>query len=308
MSRLQELSPDQRAALSLLVRQRKSYAEVATLLRIDEQAVRARAHAALAVLAPGEARQLTPPQREQVGDYLLGQAGGVAAQLRTRTHLSDSPAARAWALALVSELAPLAEGPLPEVPAPAAVAPPPAQAAASAVPTSRAVPATRALPSSRVGGAIVLAAIVAAVVVAVVLLSKGGSAHKNPPARAATSSTSSKNPVRATLPLRSPDPASRSVGLVYVLAEGATRGIYIAAEHLPPSHRDYYAIWLYNSATSFRGVSVTQVGASGRIQGGSLLPAEAGEYHTILLTREHSAKPTHPGHVVLSGAFALTSG
>ena len=52
MSRLDELPPDQRAALSLLLRQRKSYAEVATLLGISERAVHDRAHAALAVLAP----------------------------------------------------------------------------------------------------------------------------------------------------------------------------------------------------------------------------------------------------------------
>ena len=52
MSRLDELPPDQRAALSLLLRQRKSYGEVASMLGIGEQAVHDRAHAALAVLAP----------------------------------------------------------------------------------------------------------------------------------------------------------------------------------------------------------------------------------------------------------------
>jgi len=51
MSRLDELPPDQRAALSLLLRQRKGYAEVAGLLHIPARAVHDRAHAALAVLA-----------------------------------------------------------------------------------------------------------------------------------------------------------------------------------------------------------------------------------------------------------------
>ena len=60
MSRLDELPPDQRAALSLLLRQHKSYAEVAALLGIAERAVHDRAHAALAVLAPAQARELTP--------------------------------------------------------------------------------------------------------------------------------------------------------------------------------------------------------------------------------------------------------
>ncbi|HXP28513.1 MAG TPA: sigma factor-like helix-turn-helix DNA-binding protein, partial [Solirubrobacteraceae bacterium] len=58
MSRLDDLPPDQRATLSLLLRSRKSYADVATLLEIPEQAVRDRAHAALAVLAPSQARSL----------------------------------------------------------------------------------------------------------------------------------------------------------------------------------------------------------------------------------------------------------
>ena len=63
MGRLDELPPDQRATLSLLLRQRKTYAEVAVLLGIAETAVHDRAHAALAVLAPRQARELTPDRR-----------------------------------------------------------------------------------------------------------------------------------------------------------------------------------------------------------------------------------------------------
>jgi hypothetical protein len=303
MSRLDELPPDQRAALSLFVAQRKSYGEVAALLGIGEQAVRDRAHGALAALAPTQARQLTQPRRQEIGDYLLGQAGGVAEQLRTRTFLSASPPAREWALALAGELAPLAGGNLPEVPPAAAPAPAPAEAAA-------AEPVPHDARSSRLGGMIVLGVILIAVIVAVVLLSKGGGSTKkqsNTTATTTTSTSAKSSPVQATLALRSPNPASRSIGVVYVLAEGSTRGIYIAAEHLPPSRSGTaYAIWLYNSPTSFRGVSVTKVGSSGRIQGGSLLPTNASEYHTIELTRESTAHPTHPGHVVLAGSFTLS--
>ena len=78
MSRLDELPHDQRAALSLLLRQRKSYSEVASLLGIPEHAVHDRAHAALAVLAPRQARELTPECRHEIGDYLLGQQAAVA--------------------------------------------------------------------------------------------------------------------------------------------------------------------------------------------------------------------------------------
>jgi len=46
MSQLDNLPPDQRAVLSLLLRQGKSYADVAGLLHIDDGVVRERAQAA----------------------------------------------------------------------------------------------------------------------------------------------------------------------------------------------------------------------------------------------------------------------
>src|SRR6185312_5761927 len=67
MSSIDELPPDQRAALSLLLRQHKSHEEVAQMLGIAPQAVHDRAHAALAVLAPAQARQLDAGQREEIG-------------------------------------------------------------------------------------------------------------------------------------------------------------------------------------------------------------------------------------------------
>ena len=130
MSRLDDLPPDQRATLSLLLRRRKSYADVAAMLDIDERAVHDRAHAALAVLAAAQARELSAEQREEVGDYLLGQRSG-AERLATRTYLEGSPQSRAWAHALTAELAPLAAGaPLPEIPAAAQSKPREAERAA----------------------------------------------------------------------------------------------------------------------------------------------------------------------------------
>src|SRR5436309_2724294 len=120
MSRLDDLPPDQRATLSLLLRQRKSYAAVAALLEIPERAVHDRAHAALAVLAPKQARAVPAERREEIGDYLLGQQPGVAERLATRTFLGGSEAGRAWARELADALEPLAAGALPDIPPPAA--------------------------------------------------------------------------------------------------------------------------------------------------------------------------------------------
>jgi hypothetical protein len=325
MSRLDELPPDQRAALSLLLRQRKSYADVATLLGISEPAVHDRAHAALAMLAPRRARELSSGQRLEVGDYLLSQQPGVAERLRTRTYLSASEPARSWAEEIATQIAPLAGVHLPEIPPPApSVAAPAAEpgpqrvgdlssaTAASAHPAASAQDSSApTLPSSRVGGALLIVAIVAAVVAAVVLLT-GGSGSSKPGAGASaavkTSSTATKTgpTIDDQIKLAPTDHGSHTTGVVYVLSEGSKRAFFIQVQHIPATKGFYYAVWLYNSHTSELPLSKSPaVGSSHSFAGGSSLPSNSGEFHEILLTRETNAHPTHPGPVVLRGPFSL---
>ncbi|HWX97069.1 MAG TPA: sigma-70 region 4 domain-containing protein [Solirubrobacteraceae bacterium] len=324
MSRLDELPPDQRAALSLLLRQRKSYGEVATLLAIDERAVHDRAHAALALLAPRQARELEAERREAVGDYLLGQQPSVADRLATRTYLAGSEPARQWAQAISDELSPLAPGPLPEIPTDGAGAAPAAEqpSAPSAAPARAGAvagddpfaspehPLAQRLPSSRVGGALLLLAIAAAVIVAVVLITGGGGSHASKAASrsAAAAKTTSGPALTQRLTLRSPSPGSKTVGVMDILVEGSRRAFFIDAENLPESKGFFYALWLYNSPTSHRPLSASPpVGSSHRLQGGALLPSDAASYHTVLLTRETSRTPAQPGPIVLSGPFSVGS-
>lgn len=283
MPRLDDLPPDLRAMLSLLVDRGKSYAQVAELLNIPEAAVRDRAHVALDTLAgaPGQAR--------------------------------------------------------PSAPSAAAGAPPsPAGSRLSAGAPSAGAPAV-----SRRGGAILLAAIaVVVIVVAVALATGGGSesgsgghagantsastggggggssngsgASSSTGAGSATGSTStststarSKARVTNQLTLSSPDPTSKTIGLAEVLAEGSQHAIYIAAEHIPPTHGFFYVLWLYSSPASAQAIGKTTVGSTARLQAGALLPANAGDYHQLLLTRETSEHPAQPGPTVLSGPFSL---
>jgi hypothetical protein len=320
MSRLDELPPDQRAALSLLLRQRKSYAEVAKLLGIPEHAVADRAQVALTVLATRQAREVTPERRKEIGDYLLGQQPSVAERLRTRTLLSSSEPARAWAGEVAAQLAPLAGADLPDIPpaAPGAGGPQTLQdlsaatasagSAAGTTPPSGPAPA-RPVRSSRLGGAIVLGVLLAAVVVAVVLLS-GGSSGKKSSTTSSTSSTSAKTgpTVENQISLKPPAGVkSASVGVVDVLAEDGKRAFFIEAQHIPASKGFYYAIWLYNSPHNALALSKSPaVGSTHRLAGGSLLPAAAADYREILLTRETDAHPKQPGRVVLRGPFSLT--
>jgi hypothetical protein len=268
MPRLDDLPPDLRATLSLLVDRGKSYAEVAELLGIPEQAVRDRAHNALDALAgaPGETTSaLAPvsPRSERSGHSGAGASGRAASGVSG---------------------------------------------------------AASGLPVSRRGGALLLAGIVVVVIVVVVLLTSGGSntgtsasattstgGHTTSSSAKATKSSSSKTPaVTNQLTLTPSDSSSKSVGIVEILAEGTQRAFYMAAEHLPPSQGFSYVVWLYNSPSSAEAISkAPTVTANGRMQGGALLPSNAGNYHQMLLTRETSNSPTQPGPIVLSGPFSL---
>jgi hypothetical protein len=201
--RLQELPPDLRATLSLLLGQHKGYREIARLLGIEEHAVHDRAHAALGLLAPRQARELSAARREQVGEYLLGQAPP-AEQSDAVAYLESSAAARSWAQALAAELAPLSSGELPAIPEGGSALREPL---ANGAPDGDAMPAAGAhmpanpdvaypadaqhAPGSRRGGAILLGGLAAVVVVAIALIVglSGGSS----PSSATTSSTPSES-------------------------------------------------------------------------------------------------------------------
>jgi Sigma-70, region 4 len=277
MSRLDHLPPDQRAVLLLLVQQGKSHAEIADMLGISQNAVRDRARAALGALAddPGEIPDVAHRPVRDEGE-------------RARASAAPSPQ--------------------PSPPAPA---------------RAQDAPLSRSLPSSKRGGALLLAVLVVVVVVVVILATGGGGSHKaastaastTTPGATTTSSGSSSSgtakkatspTVNKQIPLTSPDPASKAVGLAEVFSEGGKHAFYIAAEHLPPSTGFFYAVWLYNSPTSALALSKSPaVSSNGRLQGGALLPATAGNYREMLLTRETSSRPTQPGPVVLRGAFSL---
>jgi hypothetical protein len=153
--------------------------------------------------------------------------------------------------------------------------------------------------------------IVAAVIVAVVLLT-GGSGSNKPGASASTtvktaSTATKKGPtIDDQITLKPVAHPSGTTGVVYVLSEGSKRAFFIQVQHIPETKGFYYAVWLYNSRTSHLPLSKSPaVGSNHSFAGGSALPANSGEFHEILLTKETKAHPTHPGPVVLRGPFSL---
>jgi Sigma-70, region 4 len=109
---LDALAPDQRAVVQLVLQRERSYAQIAELLKISEDAVRARAHAGLSALAPEV--ELPADRLAQISDFLLGQQNGKPRQA-TRRLLRSSNGAREWAETVRAQLEDVG-GNLPELP------------------------------------------------------------------------------------------------------------------------------------------------------------------------------------------------
>ncbi len=359
MSALDELAPDQRAVLQMVLQRGRTYDEIAGLLSIDRAAVRRRALDACDALAP--ATVLPGPERPLVTDYLLGQLPEKVAE-QVYAYLQASEADRAWAEAIAAAIGPLASGSLPEIPVgaplgaddrsaggpepgsdpparaseePAQTYEEPAQTYQAPAQTDRAPTGTfaaaprEARPSSRRGGAILLGsvgALIVAVVLVVVLTGGGGKKHARVTApvtpvthtttqtSATSATTTSSTAATTTVPaqilaqlnLTSPTGATSTVGVVQVVREGGAVGIIIAAQGLPANTaHNAYAVWLYNSPTSYRIVGFVQylVGKNGKIDTEGRLKPGAAAYHKLLITLETQTKPKAPGEVVLSGPF-----
>lgn len=229
MASLETLPPDQRAVIDLVLKQGRSYDEIARMLGIDRRGVRERALAAFDALGPQAG--VPPERRALITDYLLGQLPPQVADV-TRARLGQSAGERAWARVLASELAPAAERPLPEIPAEAdgghlatvsgaepgpvaAEAHPPGDGdggdhstphggvgAPTSPPGSPAPQPAHSRPISRRGGIILLVGgailAAAAVAVAVVLLTTTGGSSSNTTRQAAASSATTKAPASAS--------------------------------------------------------------------------------------------------------------
>ena len=135
MAALDNLPPDQRAVLQLVLQRGRSYDEIAKMLSIDRAGVRDRALQAFDALGPST--RVPPERRALITDYLLGQLPSRVAD-DTRARLSESASERAWARVIASELAPLkSDGSLPEIPTEAGGRAPAARARRAPAPAPR---------------------------------------------------------------------------------------------------------------------------------------------------------------------------
>jgi hypothetical protein len=307
MSRVDALPADQKAVLQLLLRQGKGYDELSGLLRIDDDAVRRRAHDALDALGPGAAG-LEAARRHEVADWLLGQQGPEEAAA-TKTFVEGTPAARAWAATVAGELAPLGGERVPEVPADG-TGPPSAPEPEAAAEHHAAGSRPRV---SRRGGALLIggiaAAVAAAVVLAIVFIG-GGDDKRGSGTTAAATTTAAQPKVRAQINLLPQDgsPAPRALAIVQVVDTNGQQGINAVAQGLPEIKKVAYGIWAYSSPS--RAVLIggfNQTDNKGHIVFQGPLQRDISGYKEIVVTRETRPNPTRPGTIYLRGRIQAPS-
>lgn len=310
MATSDSLNDGQRAVLQLLLRQNKSYDDLAGLLKTDPEGVRARARGAVAALGP-DASEIGDERRDEISEYLLGQQTA-SQRAATREYLESSTAGRAWGRAAATALAPLGGDSLPEIPAEREEV-----AEAFGALDARTARQEEVKKSSQLGTRLLLGGVGVLVGIAIIFaLSIGDGddpeSSATPPAPASTTAgvqttpTGDKFQVVAQGTLAPPENgdanAKGQVAIVRFPDNNQFR-LAVQATGLTPSKPSgsAYGVWLYTSdeKKQFLGFPDTTVGKDGKLETVSDLSPETPAYGAVLLTRETADKPTKPGSIVL---------
>jgi hypothetical protein len=323
MAPIESLNDGQRAILQLLLRQGKSYDDLAGLLRTDANGVRSRAHEAVQALG-SDSPDVGLDRRREIADYLLGQQSP-AQRAATREYLKDSTKGRAWARTVAAALSSVAGAEaMPSIPAERDEV-----AATSEAPVPPDHPAAGPEPvrSSQLGGKLIAAGLglVVAIVVIVLFNPFGGdddgaktTSASAPPAAADMPATNGGTPttpsgdrfeVVAQGALKPPagSDASKATGQIAIVRFPANNQYRLAlqAKMLPPSSvsQTAYGVWFYSSPrrTRFLGFPDTVVGQDGKLETIADLDPKTPTFREVLVTRERSERPKQPGPIVLRG-------
>ena len=301
---LQTLAPDQRAVVQLILQRERSYAQIAELLSISEDAVRARAHAGLSALAPDV--ELPADKVAQIADFLLGQQNGKPRQA-TRRLLRSSNGARAWAETVRAQLEDVDGATLPALPDAKPAAPDTAEAPAAEAPAAAppddpdddvappprprplrdkprthsgagpgigapSGPGAMAAASSRVGGAVLIGLAVLAIVVVVLVLFVFDGDDSSSPSKASATATPTATAAQPSpvgqLELKGTGAARQATGALAVYAQQKQLLFALQVKNMPPTPAGRkYALWLSGPGGKARWIGdVPKVGKNGVLQ------------------------------------------
>ncbi|MBO9532083.1 MAG: hypothetical protein J7513_03805 [Solirubrobacteraceae bacterium] len=321
MAALDDLSPDRRAVLQLLVARGRGYDQIAELLHLPEIVVRRRSHDALTELAGGPG-SLDEARRALLCDYLVGELPA-SRRAEARQVLADDPAARRFARSAAARLSGIPGAQLPELPAED-------EEVAEALDAldarrERVVELERA---SRKGSWLLVGAVAAAVIAAVVILSlvAGGGNDDNSVSNKPTESTPASTSSLSTLLVNLTSPSGgKGTGQAAFRprSDGATD---FAAEikGVSTTSKDAYLFWLDGPNTEPLRLGYydrdgdpspdgeMRVGMRLNGQGVPAVTADdLDQYTELIMTRESlsaETAPSTPTNVVLSGEIRVATG
>jgi hypothetical protein len=310
MARFDDLPADQKAVLQLVLRQGRTYEEIATLLKISSEAVRDRALTALDAVGPPSVAGLDEDRQDEIGDYVLGQQSA-SARAATREHLEGSQPGRDWARGVATELRAAGvagEDSLPEIPAdPAEV-----DEAFDALHARRAAHADQER-SSRLGGLLLIVAAVIVVAGAVLLLTNviGGGNDDNGSQNAAATSTATTattgdatTNVEQQVNLTPPGGGQKPLGVANIVSQSGKRAIAVVGQDVAAS--GHYVLWLRGAGGKLKFLGFFPVVSGkgtnkGKLQGIVAAPSDLSSYTEMLVSREPSSTPKTPTDIVLQG-------
>lgn len=309
MATLDELNDRQRAILQLLLKQDKSYDEIAELLKTSSSSIQSRAQEAVGALGPDD-ESIDADRRSELADYLLGQQSA-SRRAATREYLDDSAPGRHWAREVAAALRPIAGDSLPEIPAEVTEV----DEAFDALRRRNARQET-VQRGSRLGtkllfvGGGVAVAIVLILVLGIFSGDDGGDSRTATVVR--TTATTDARPQAIAEgamapPSGSSSQASAQMGIIFYESSNVYK-LLVAAKGLTPAPAgSAYGVWLYTDRDNltFVGFPKGKVDKDGELQVVADLSPETRTYREVLLTRERVEVPSKPGEIVLRGVLRV---
>jgi Sigma-70, region 4/Anti-sigma-K factor rskA, C-terminal len=297
MATFDQLSPEQRAIVELVLRQGKTYNELADMLNLPEARVRELARDALVELAPVSVRGVEEDWRGQLADYVLGQQSGPEATA-TKGHLRRSEAARSWARSLLDSLDQFYEnGSVPAIPEgerrPRRAAPAEREPSARSGLAPVGDPVMRRRLLAAAGALLVLLLVV--LVWPVGLLTGDDNSSSADQSGAASPSGQSRQTSTNGAP----------AGIAIVVQRNGKKQLLVQAANLSPSGQsEGYYVWLYNSPDDAQSLGGQVTDRQGNYQALGSFPADYQNYKYIDISRQqigNDPNVKHSGDSVLRG-------
>ncbi len=300
MATFDQLTPEQRAIVELVLRQGKTYNELADMLNLPEARVRELARDALVELAPVSVRGVEEDWRGQLADYVLGQQSGPEATA-TKGHLRRSEAARSWARSLLDSLEQFYEnGSVPAIPEgerrPKRQEPARQRSAPALAATSDPVKRRRLIMA-------VAAALI--VLLLVVVIWPVGVLTGDDDEPSASNSDSAPSSQGGSGDGQQAGATGQPAGIAIVVQRNGKKQLLVQAASLAPSGQsEGYYVWLYNSPDDARSLGGQVTDQNGNYQALGAFPADYAKYKYIDVTRQKVGQDPnvkHSGESVLRG-------